>query len=569
MTLGNTVEDWSLKGLLLLSKRRHERSHTSSARGFSKSDRTNPKMQSIIILASTALGIVSGTAHDGPRYLRLPLRSRNPQISASGEDPSKSTEFETVFMSFTQKHVLSPYTVQIGIGTPIQYVELTIDAFSDSIWVNPTCSSSMEPKGCCENGNYNYTWSSTADPVDCSAEPWVYSSDYGETASGCTYIDYVNFAAADLGYMKIDVASESWGFSTGALGLGFGCRAGGEKTIIERIKARGYIDHLQFSVHLGSAIEFEVGRDDEVGEQSNGELMFSGIDTKKYTGELRHVPSHPSPDDNDTRYYLTLTAIGYTEWSSCNRYTYFPNSTHAALDYTQIISRLPGRLMAYLSEIFPDAEYNNDEGYWEVPCRHRDRDATVDFNFDTQRIAVPMHDFVLEYNGTCFLGAVATQDDQLGVLGLSFLRGAYVAFDIENEDIYLAQYQNCGEHILGWESSSPDQTGLCTPTATDFPPSCSSTSSTSSTSTHSHSTTSMHLKPVFDISFDDDDINNLFDSLFDSLFDTLFDSFFQPFFDTLNQLNHIIHEDSNIKFKNIHIHTNDMDKQPHRTKFLV
>ncbi|KAI1269659.1 aspartic peptidase domain-containing protein [Xylariaceae sp. FL1019] len=519
-------------------------------------------MESILILASMAIGIVSGTAHDGSRHLRLPLRSRNPQISVSGE-PSKSTEFETVFMSFTQKHVLSPYTVQIGIGTPIQYVELAIDAFSDGIWVNPTCSSSMEPRGCCANGNYNYNWSSTVESIDCSTEPWVYSSHYGETASGCTYVDYINFAAADLGYMKIDVASESWGFSSGSLGLGFGCKAGDEKTVIERIKARGYIDHLQFSVHLGSAIEFEDGRDDEVSDQSDGELMFSGIDTKKY--------------------YLTLTAIGYTEWNSCNRYTYFPNSTYTALDFTQIISRLPGRYMVYLAEIFPDAQYNNDEGYWEVPCRHRDRDATVDFNFDTHRIAVPMHDFILEYNGTCFLGAIATQDDQLSVLGLSFLRGAYVAFDIEHEDIYLAQYQNCGQNILGWDSSSPYQPGLCTPAATDFPPSCSSTSLTSSTSPRSHSTTSIHLfvpliqpyvhvdlhlqthveaklNPLFDTSIDED-INHLFHPFFHPFFHSFFISFFNPF---LHTLNHIIHKDSNIKFKKIHVHANDIHKQSHR-----
>jgi hypothetical protein len=124
---------------------------------------------------------------------------------------------------------------------------------------------------------------------------------------------------------------------------------------------------------------------------------------------------------------VTLSQIGLTDTDNCKFVKAFATTVHAVFDFTTIVSYLPSDYMVPLTEFFPDGAYNFTEGVYEVPCSHRTHDSTIDFYFDNLVISVPMRDFILEVDETCFLGAV--QNMELGegeaILGLSFLRGAY------------------------------------------------------------------------------------------------------------------------------------------------
>lgn len=102
---------------------------------------------------------------------------------------------------------------------------------------------------------------------------------------------------ADLGYLRVGVANSSYAQTTGGLGLGFGCEDEGRSIILDRLKLLGLIDTRQFSIALGSANP-SAGIVDASPDVGLGELLFSGINTRKYAGELQKLQSHPSPGDD-------------------------------------------------------------------------------------------------------------------------------------------------------------------------------------------------------------------------------------------------------------------------------
>lgn len=136
---------------------------------------------------------------------------------------------------------------------------------------------------------------------------------------------------------------------------------------------------------------------------------------------------------------MILSQIGMTDTENCKIVELFnvPES-HAILDFTTTLSYLPEEYMSALTSLFPDGEYNHTEQIYSVPCSHRAHDATIDFYFDDVEISVPMRDFILEVQDTCYLGAVENRV-QSGVadavLGVSFLRGAYSKFLLQGKII--------------------------------------------------------------------------------------------------------------------------------------
>lgn len=97
------------------------------------------------------------------------------------------------------------------------------------------------------------------------------------------------------------VANESWGETAGRLGLGFGCRGEGDISIVDELKSQGLIATRQFSIALGSANPSAGTVDTSAADVGIGELLFSGLNTRKYAGELRKLYSHPAPG-GDSRY---------------------------------------------------------------------------------------------------------------------------------------------------------------------------------------------------------------------------------------------------------------------------
>ncbi|KAI1438952.1 aspartic peptidase domain-containing protein [Xylaria sp. CBS 124048] len=458
---------------------------------------SNAKMIFNFLLALLAIGIASGTAaaaHNGGYSLRFPLRRSSQSSSSTTVEARGEPGYgpHRVRANITQNRYLSPYTVELVIGSPPQIVYPAIDLFANNLWLNPNCDASFAPEACCANGEYNPNNSVSAGPEDCS-HPWDFDSPYG-TASGCTVTDDVKFAGADLGTVEIGVATESWGQIAGHLGLGFGCSGTGDLNILDKLKSQGLIASRQFSIALGSANPSTFSLDDSA-DLGLGELLFSGINTRKFAGELRKLDSHAG-DEGDPRYYVTITAVGISDPNNCRLSDIVTPPRHAFFDFTTIVSYVPGAFMDDIIEFFPDGFYNSTEGVYQVPCFHRTQDASIDFYFSSLAIRVPMRDFILEVDGTCYLGVLQGSTEDEVIFGQSFLRGAYTAFDMDAEAIYLAQYENCGDQLIDWDPSGAQQEGLCAAKPITLPASCTSTSIASSTSTSS----SLAIRPTTTVS---------------------------------------------------------------------
>ncbi|KAI0393555.1 aspartic peptidase domain-containing protein [Xylariaceae sp. FL0594] len=404
----------------------------------------------LLLLAFLAITIVADpAAQNGADLLRSPIKRENSPTLASRDGP----EYGPVPLrtNATQKHYLSPYTVDVAIGSPPQLVHVALDPFTNDLWVDPDCSTSLSPEACCANGVYNPNNSAAAKPEDCSSG-WFF--DYDQSgAEGCTVIDDVQFAGVDLGYIEVGVANHSWGQSAGQLGLGFGCKASGDVSILDHLKQKGLVTKRQFSIAIGSATDLGSSsgtrEDEDVGV---GELVFSGVNTGKFAGDLRPIGAVPSPGE-DPSYFVAFTSIGLTDPFNCKDLQRSFSPHNAVFDYSTILSYFPADIMLRLTEFFPDGFYNLTKGAYEVPCDRRAHDGSVDFYFDKFHIEVPLSDFILEEDGSCYLGAVQSKDmsSDDAILGLSFLRAAYTVYDIDSDEIYVAQYEDCGDYLVTWD----------------------------------------------------------------------------------------------------------------------
>jgi hypothetical protein len=108
-----------------------------------------------------------------------------------------------------------------------------------------------------------------------------------------------------------------------------------------------------------------------------------------------------------------------------------------------------------------------------VDCATAKQSGSVDFTFGKLTIKVSYHEFIWEVApGQCIVGA-APVSGTTPLLGDTFLRSAYVVFDQDNSNIFLAPYKNCGtkeQTLPSGAGAAANITGECvTPSAAAGP----------------------------------------------------------------------------------------------------
>ena len=198
-------------------------------------------------------------------------------------------------------------------------------------------------------------------------------------------------------------------------------------------------------------------------DNPTGSIIFGGIDTGKFIGNLVKLPMLPASQTplGAYRYYVTMTGIGVT----------FPDgqvvrsdeiTVPVFLDSGGTFSQLPPEIVQALASVFTNAVLTRD-GYWLVPCGVTEFPGSIDFYFAGKTIRVSFNDFILELDGICVLGVLSSEDEY--VLGDTFLRAVYAVFDQDNQEIHLAQAANCGTNLVAIGSGPdavPSGRGRCT-----------------------------------------------------------------------------------------------------------
>ena len=209
--------------------------------------------------------------------------------------------------------------------------------------------------------------------------------------------------------------------------------------LVDLMVDQGYIKSRAYSLWLNDL------------DAQTGEILFGGIDTAKFKGKLHTIPIDIRKGRSDpSEFMITLTGLGLTNDASqtlnlTDKSFGIPVLLDSGTTYTYVPSDL------YLS-ISKQLGVQFVSGTSVVPCSIKDYNGTVDFDFSGFEIHVPFNELVVDAfdlygqpvhfddgQELCFFGIFPEDSsDNTYVLGDTFLRSAYVVYDLDNAEISLA-----------------------------------------------------------------------------------------------------------------------------------
>ncbi|KAJ9198492.1 hypothetical protein DTO027B5_2755 [Paecilomyces variotii] len=362
------------------------------------------------------------------------------------------------------------YFANISLGTPAQHVRLTIDTGSSDLWVNTAQSSlcSERAKPCAISGTYDANSSSTYKIV---------SSDFnisyvdGSASTGDYVTDTVQIGGATLKNFQFGVGYVS-SSAEGVLGIGYTTN----EVQVNRNGKSPYPNLPKAMVNAGliNSNAYSLWLNDL--DANTGSILFGGVNTEKFHGTLETLPIQ-TEGGQYVEFVIALTGVSLSA-SSGNK-TYNSGTLPAAvlLDSGSSLTYLPDSIVA---SIYDDlqATYDSSSETAYVPCDLANQDVHLTFTFTKPAINVGMSELVIDpgenadgsrptfSDGTpaCIFG-IAPAGDSTAVLGDTFLRSAYVVYDLANNEISLANtnFNSTKDNILEIGTGStavPDATGV-------------------------------------------------------------------------------------------------------------
>ena len=323
------------------------------------------------------------------------------------------------------------YFANVSLGTPAQDLRLDIDTGSSDIWANSATSQLCQQyqEECAASGTYNANDSSSYSYLNSDFE--IKYAD-GSEALG----DYATDTLA-IGGTAIENVQFGIGYSSsspqGILGIGYETNEAAISTTDKTypnfpavLVSAGVINSMAYSLWLNDI------------DANQGSILFGGVDSDKYTGSLATLPI--IQEEGEYREFI----IGLTGITAANQ-TILSSSDEAVavlLDSGSSLSYLP---TAYANATFTifEAEYDENAGAAVVNCNLMNSKDTVDFDFSGKTISVSMSELIIldgyrHNQAVCILG-ISDAGDTTAVLGDTFLRSAYVVYDLSNNEISLAQ----------------------------------------------------------------------------------------------------------------------------------
>jgi hypothetical protein len=302
------------------------------------------------------------------------------------------------------------------------------------------------------------------------------SSSYKDVVQDGFYIQYGDGTAAAGDYIKDDLAiggatvkALEMGLAynatlfTGLLGIGYDLNEAsdfpsGEQdpfvypSIIDTMVTQGLISTKAYSLYLNDL------------DASTGSIIFGGLDSDKYHGDLLQIPIVPDTYQNGTKVYAEFT-VALSSFSMTGQAGNTTNMTEGEYDAPVILdsgttlSYLPSRLAALIYDQLGAVDDTQYSGLVFVDCNILTDSPKMTFNFGFGgssgiSIQVPADEMIFQLEGlfsidgytppdlpfsnACALG-LNSQDEEPFILGDTFLRSAYVVYDLKNNLIAIAQ----------------------------------------------------------------------------------------------------------------------------------
>jgi hypothetical protein len=317
-----------------------------------------------------------------------------------------------------------------------------IDTGSSDLWCNTAssslCQESSDP--CTASGTYDSSSSSTYKLIN---HNFNISYVDGSGASGDYVTDTLSIGGQSLSDFQFGIGSQSTS-SEGVLGIGYTSN----EIQVNRNQQQAYpnLPAAMMNAGLIQSNAYSLWLNDL--DASTGQILFGGVNSAKYSGSLETVPIIQEYG----AYYefiIALTGLSMSGSSSMSSSSNLP--APVLLDSGSSLMYLPNDLT---TDIFNqvNAVYDSNAGAAYVDCSLANSDSSISFSFSGATVSVPFSELVLNagtnsvgqgltfQNGVpaCIFG-VAPAEDSTPVLGDTFLRSAYVVYDLTNNEISLAQ----------------------------------------------------------------------------------------------------------------------------------
>lgn len=302
----------------------------------------------------------------------------------------------------------------------------------------------------CTFGTYDSSASSSYELVD----PGQFFIQYGDgSANEGDYIaDTVTIGGATVQNVTLGLALNSSSpipgeTAQGLLGVGFRSLSSAQgvfPTLIDDLYTTGKIERRAFSLYLNDATS------------GSGSILFGGIDTDKYTGPLVTLPIQPDVIQGQNlylRYLVDLTSVAFNTGSN-SKSTVISSSSYssaALLDSGTTETIIDADIFNAIVKGIGATPINvQGETLYIASCSVGNGNAAIGYTFGGANgitINVPISALLEDAGATfgngdeaCILLMQATTANLPNtILGDSFLRNAYVVYDLDNNQISLAQ----------------------------------------------------------------------------------------------------------------------------------
>ena len=366
------------------------------------------------------------------------------------------------------------YFANVSVGTPPQQLRLHIDTGSSDLWINSAtsqlCQQSTqedeqnEELPCTISGTYNANASSSYTYVNS-----LFNISYvdGSGAQGDYVTDTLHIGGSDLPGLQMGIGYDSTS-SEGVMGIGYPqlevqVQVNNDKSYLNvpaLMASKGVIQSNAYSLWLDDL------------EASTGSILFGGVDSDKYHGQLSTLPIQAERGVFQ-EFIIVLTGVDLVSQGQ-NTSLQIPQIP-VLLDSGSTLSYLPPATCEIMFKAL-GVQYDEQAEQGYIACSSQNDASTLDFSFSGAVISVPMSELVLPggtdaegntltlSNGeaACSFGISVGSDDSGYTLGDTFIRSAYVVYDIDNNEISLAQtnFNATTSNIQVIGKTVPDATGV-------------------------------------------------------------------------------------------------------------
>lgn len=407
---------------------------------------------SALVIAATVLQLRTAVAA-GPGYLQLDtIRKQHDNGPNWYNRLIKRADPHELKVSHPRNFY---YTVNITVGDPPQEFQANLDTGSSDLWVidknNPFCAKTDEQWqmafqyeeyiACNMSGTFDPGASTTLNKTD---EDCYFAYGGTGTAKGKWAYDDVGIAGTTIKQLRLGVAEVA--NNTMVLGIGlprgeYGVTYFNDEpypNLPARMAQEGIINSNAYSLWLNDL------------DSNSGSILFGGVDHAKYEGTLQTLPIV------DAAYYYHQTTLsvmmsGLTlspKEDDSNPVQLFSGNIAVMLDSGSSMCSLPYEVVNNFGDAI-DGEYASETGLYYTRCNY---EGYLEFEFNGFSIKAPFSDFLSPAgsgdtystysDGTpqCFIGMKqSAYSDGPYILGDSFLRNAYVVYDLDRMEISMAQ----------------------------------------------------------------------------------------------------------------------------------